>query len=343
MYLVILGLARARIPISVINLDKDLLRWESVTAELRAKGADMDVVKRLPAVYGKELSPEELRVSTSRAARLFCTPGMIGCYLSHRNFWKKTLEESAPSQVVVEDDVQVCEGFSERIEACVAELENNPETSGGKWDVLLLGALGCVHPEGKYKLNRINAFVAGGGRRTRRVTDHCHVPRRPFGTHAYVLSKSGAEKLLRCAGTAAYHVDAVAWGLKELNLLCCDPMLAHQAMATPSTIGAITTGIENWLPKFKIDEYTGVTFEWAFNEPCIRLPGCGIVLTIGRCLSLGMIGFALGIAFLEQAPWLLPSHATICVLLFCLLRSMVSPVGTTTLMHLPSPSISPPA
>ena len=88
MYLVILGLARARIPINVINLDKDVLRWESVTAELRAKGEDMDVVKRL-RVYGKELSPEELRVSTSRAARLFCTPGMIGCYLSHRSFGRR--------------------------------------------------------------------------------------------------------------------------------------------------------------------------------------------------------------------------------------------------------------
>ena len=246
-------------PISIINLDKDTARWGSVTAELAAKGVPMERVARLPAVYGKTLSRESLLASTSGIARGFCTPGMIGCYLSHVSFWRQTLAGAAPWQVVLEDDVQVCDGFCERVDACVAELEAHPETAGGNWDVLLLGALGCVHPQGKYKLNRINAFVAGGGRVTRRVTEHCHVPRRPFGTHAYALSRRGAAKLLGKASLATGHVDAVAWGIRELALLCCDPMLAHQAMEAPSTIGAITGGMEAGLPKFKVDEYTGVT------------------------------------------------------------------------------------
>eukprot|EP00977_Amphora_coffeiformis_P007795 scaffold1697_cov180-Amphora_coffeaeformis.AAC.31 len=36
---------------------------------------------------------------------------------------------------------------------------------------------------------------------------------RPFGTHAYVLSKRGAEKLLRRAWKATYHVDCVISGI----------------------------------------------------------------------------------------------------------------------------------
>ena len=185
---------RAPTPLSIINLDKDTARWRSVTAELSGKGVPMDRVTRLPAVYGKDLSPAELQASASGIARHFCTAGMIGCYLSHRNFWQQTLEGAAPWQAVLEDDVQVSEDFCEKLEECVGELESHPETRGGNWDVLLLGALGCVHPQRKYKLNRINAFVAGGGRVTRRVTEHCHVPRRPFGTHAYVISPGGARK-----------------------------------------------------------------------------------------------------------------------------------------------------
>ena len=82
-----------------------------------------------------------------------------------------------------------------RVTAAVNELQGCDETRD-QWDVLLLGALGCVNPSRSYGLNRINAFVSGGGREPRQVTEHIHVPRRPFGTHAYVLSKRGAAALL---------------------------------------------------------------------------------------------------------------------------------------------------
>jgi hypothetical protein len=35
------------------------------------------------------------------------------------------------------------------------------------------------------------------------------VPHRAFGTHAYALSRKGAEKLLRKCNKASNHVDAV--------------------------------------------------------------------------------------------------------------------------------------
>ena len=39
-------------------------------------------------------------------------------------------------------------------------MSNLEATEEGKdWDVLLLGALGCVHPNQKYGLNRIHAAV----------------------------------------------------------------------------------------------------------------------------------------------------------------------------------------
>jgi hypothetical protein len=81
-------------------------------------------------------------------------------------------------------------------------------------------------------------------RRARQVTPSVIVPRRPFGTHAYALSRRGAEKLLKRAAVASYHIDVVIWGMPDLELYCCAPMLAHQAFDAPSTIGAVLGGLE---------------------------------------------------------------------------------------------------
>jgi hypothetical protein len=51
--------------------------------------------------------------------------------------------------------------------------------------------------------------VAGHARPQRRVAPGILVPHRAFGTHAYALSRKGAEKLLRKCNKASNHVDAV--------------------------------------------------------------------------------------------------------------------------------------
>ena len=191
----------------------------------------------------------------------------------------------------------------------------------------MLGALGCVRPDGKYHLNRMHAIVAGGRRKARQVTDHCHIPNRPFGTHAYVLSRRGAQKLLDKAAKAAAHVDAVAWGIKDLQLLLTHPMLAYQGFEEPSTIGSITDGWEESLPNWVVDEYTHVTFKWAFNEPVIRIPGLNVLLSVGRALSSIGIGFIAGsiLTVLGKAKWFLPLHCTSIAVVFIFLRLMNMP------------------
>ena len=65
------------------------------------------------------------------------------------------------------------------------------------WDVLLLGALGAVHPS-YYWCNVLHASMAGGLRVPRGARDAfsdrkavaIHSPLRPFGTHAYLISEA---------------------------------------------------------------------------------------------------------------------------------------------------------
>ena len=305
--------------INVINLKQDTNRWETVTKELVSKGVPLDCIQRLVAVYGKELSEQSLRRNVSPVARRFCTPGIIGCYLSHRTFWLKTATEDAPYQIVVEDDVIVADDFLQKLQDILDELENDD------WDVLLLGALGCVHPEGKQGFNRISAMVAGGGRKRKHVSRHAHVPRRPFGTHAYVLSKRGARKLLRRAGIVSGHVDVIAWGIPELDILCCNPMLAYQAFDVPSTIGAVTSGIETRLPKLVLCKHTGITLEWVWNEPVLRVGN--LVMTYGRCFVFLLGGFGVSIALFHRYPWVFTIQSTVFMLLLGILKIMTRPVG----------------
>eukprot|EP00553_Chaetoceros_curvisetus_P003634 CAMPEP_0204633146 /NCGR_PEP_ID=MMETSP0717-20131115/26473_1 /ASSEMBLY_ACC=CAM_ASM_000666 /TAXON_ID=230516 /ORGANISM="Chaetoceros curvisetus" /LENGTH=93 /DNA_ID=CAMNT_0051651201 /DNA_START=96 /DNA_END=373 /DNA_ORIENTATION=- len=85
-----------------------------------------------------------------------------------------------------------------------------------------------------------------------------HVPMCPYGMHAYIISPRGAAKLLKRCPRASYHVDVVAWGLRELDIMAVHPLVAWQINAD-TTIGGL---VNIWkkvlrLPTFVADEYTG--------------------------------------------------------------------------------------
>ena len=111
---------------------------------------------------------------------------MIGCFLSHRAAWQRCAESDQPL-LVLEDDVCPAVGFAQKLRAALTELP----TLDPKWDVLLVGALGCVHPRHRYGANLIVGAAAGGLRYPRVLSATISVPLRPMGTHAYVLSPVG--------------------------------------------------------------------------------------------------------------------------------------------------------
>jgi hypothetical protein len=119
---------------------------------------------------------------------------MIGCYLSHVKFWWKVADEPEPYQMVLEDDAVVSEQFHDRSQQMVDELQNNPETKDN-WDVLLLGAFSCVHPERKYGIYRAQAMLFGDGRKQRKMTPHIQIPHRPLGTACLYSLPTGGPKI----------------------------------------------------------------------------------------------------------------------------------------------------
>ena len=125
----------------VINLPRHSKRLDAVRAQLRAQGVSWE---KMPAVDGRALSKEELKANVTVLGRHLLTPGMIGCFLSHRGCWRRCVQSGKPL-IVFEDDAVLMPSFRRRLAAALAELREDDE-----WDVLLLGAFGCVHPSGRY-------------------------------------------------------------------------------------------------------------------------------------------------------------------------------------------------
>ena len=314
----------------VINLDRDKERWESVVEELVSKGVPKRKIKRIKAVYGANLTPEELATNTTFVARHFSTKGTIGCYLSHRSCWEQTLNSNQPYQIFLEDDVLVADNFSQKVATILQEIETDcPDTRNGNWDVIFLGALGCVHPnQRKHGLNWIAAIMSGGLRRPKAELEgapHCHLPLRPLGAHAYILSKRGAQKLLQHCWRVSGHVDVVAWGLPSLTVVSAHPMLAHQNMGSVSTIGAITEGLETKLPKMVVNDYTGIVLEWVYNAPVLRFGP--FLLTMGRSVTYILGGYLLAAVFFKEHPWIMVVHTIAFGILFCLTKATTMRYG----------------
>ncbi|CAL1155452.1 unnamed protein product [Cladocopium goreaui] len=172
-------------------------------------------------------------------ARL-CTKGMIGCFLSHRRIWQKMVSEKLPAVVVLEDDVRLVEDFSDKLLKLMDELPAD-------WEVCLLGAIGNINPDVEPFHMKLYSFCVGGGRpspgKTRRVSDNVFVPHRPAGTHAYLVSLKGAERLVKELPLACYHVDLTAWSLPNLKLYAAVNQIATQDFEAASTASGYFDGV----------------------------------------------------------------------------------------------------
>jgi len=262
-------------PVWVVNLDKSVQRWKNCQEEFAKQGVKAE---RFPATLGKALTDEELKETCTRSARYFCTAGMVGCFMSHLNIWKKVAAEGPEAVVVLEDDVLLYPDFHGKLHTLLKEL---PED----WDVCLLGAVGCISPETEPIHMKLYDIITGGGRpspgKTRMISPNVFVPFRPAGTHAYMVSRKGAEKLSRLCPKPRYHVDLTAWGLKELKLYAAKSFLATQRFDDDTTVskqGApLTKRFLRWCWDITglsaMGKKAGVgNLTWAWTIACFALP-----------------------------------------------------------------------
>ncbi|AVJ55208.1 glycosyl transferase [Idiomarina sp. OT37-5b] len=166
------------LPVYVINLDRSRERLQHASQQLHSIGVDFT---RIAAIDGRQLSDAEIdRVYDSERNRqrfyASLTRGEIACYMSHRKAWQQLLDSPAQAAVILEDDIMVSPAFAE-LGAAVATLSDD-------WHLLKLAQ--PFKPKQHYKLADVGAFT---------LVDY-RTDKPPMGACGYILSRSGAAKLL---------------------------------------------------------------------------------------------------------------------------------------------------
>jgi len=95
------------------------------------------------------------------------TRGAVGCFLSHRGVWERLLESDSPAALVFEDDSIIADDIGHVLDNILI-----PENT----DILLLG----------YFCNKCKRTSCGVAR-----------VRKFFGLHGYLITRVGAEKILK--------------------------------------------------------------------------------------------------------------------------------------------------
>lgn len=175
----------------VINLAKDTERLAKIDSNLKQYGINYHKVN---AIYGKEaLADPKMSKNITTMCKIFCSYGIIGCYLSHSMLWEKLAkDDSAEYYIVLEDDARFTDDTKNVI---VQALRKHPTT----FDLLSLFtfndhlSIACfeqpITDDGKYKMCRNPLMLS---------------------TLGYIISKKGAQRLLDIVGKRAkYHIDFV--------------------------------------------------------------------------------------------------------------------------------------
>jgi GR25 family glycosyltransferase involved in LPS biosynthesis len=174
----------------VINLDQDVARWESLSANLSSHSwLHFD---RIKAVYGPDLPSVATQILAGHKTALRMR-GTLGTFLSHVKAWEMIANSSDPLSIVLEDDA-ILLGL-DRLRSLVVPADadlvflNDRMSPGSRHSNPQPPVVECLPVlESLRKLKTVKHGVGGDG---------------------YILSQAGAVKLLRAVEVDRFygHVD----------------------------------------------------------------------------------------------------------------------------------------
>jgi len=228
-------------------------------------------------VNGKTIPEKDIVKRVSNFYKTFGPKSAIGCAISHMNTWKLFLETNDEYAIIFEDDVVLEDNFVEKLEIA---LQDVPKT----YDILYLGCGGC---DNEQKINIIkiaNSFtmLPHTFNKEEKITDNISIPSAAFFTHAYILSRKGATKLLKYLdGKLFNHIDFCIQKLvldNKIESYTTTPRIAYQTSTdyTPSeNVSSNYPLIANKiLSKIYIDKM--VTSQYLFSLSLFRLGNINI-------------------------------------------------------------------
>lgn len=166
----------------MINLERRKDRYERMKYNLDLLGIKY---KHVAAVDGRTLNQDYIDLHGIKMMPEFSEPyhgrpltyGEIGCFMSHYNTWKEIVDRNLDTTLVFEDDIRFEAFFKDKLEYLLKELA----TIRDKWDIVYIGR--------KILHNAVEDWLPG--------SDQLVTVDYTYWTLAYIISKKGAEKLIK--------------------------------------------------------------------------------------------------------------------------------------------------
>jgi GR25 family glycosyltransferase involved in LPS biosynthesis len=278
----------------VINMDKSTDRIKNMGKNVPIMGKPFT---RVSAIVGKELSKKDLQDYTSESCQLFCTPSMIGCYLSHKKTWETMITNNDKYALIMEDDCELIDTFQEDLKMVLDELiVRDPD-----FDFIYLGCMGMCDPDKNYNAIAYlqGLFMSHFDTNKKQISNtYSFIPEAPIGFHCYIISQKCAKQIVKSMNKANHHVDVdfVNYAVnKELHVYASKKQLGYQF--TNSMTSTQTSAFPVILNKLTepIKCKKNISYSYYMSAPVIGVFGYNInlyliiLLLITLCIPLEYI------------------------------------------------------
>ncbi len=208
---------------------------------------------------GKTLSHNTIKQYTTPIYSIFGPKSSIGCSISHISVWKTFLQSNKQYAIIFEDDIIFdSTNFKSKI---LFYLSNTPSN----FDILYLGCFGS-NPNNTFFNTTMNLLNLSS--KFSQINKHIIKPRVALALHAYIISRSGAQKLINLLdGKIHNHIDLCIQTLDKQNLLSrfvTNPRFVYQTSTdtTPSQNSSNSYPIlfNNILSQFYIDNFVKASY-----------------------------------------------------------------------------------
>lgn len=218
----------------VVNLDKDVTRWDDVHARLAGVGI---VHERVSAVYGRQMSRKEKDKVLNRfrwwcATGRHCEDGELGCAISHLVIYRKMIDEGVNIACVFEDDVVFDQRMPEQLNK-VSQFLNSDSPR-----VVLLSSRKTISDN----YWRIEPILGD------------------FGTFAYMINLSGAKAILSANLPVQRPADQWSWWrrLRKIELYHAIPIVCDYDKSAVSSTAPKKNVKDYPLPKWLVHKFLRV-------------------------------------------------------------------------------------
>jgi GR25 family glycosyltransferase involved in LPS biosynthesis len=239
-----------------ISLPREAVRREALTEMLAQHWGGPSVL--LPAVDGARLALDTLRRRgvLAECARLGrpMRHGEVGCWLSHLFSLDYFVRYGGESIIVLEDDARFVPNVRQQLSRRLEALTRSCPT----WDFCMLG---CYEGEGSWAPRRPERLMSGDFFVIR--GESSGTP----GSYGYVVSRAGAQKLLRrmCSAGIGTPIDEVLReeAERDLVVVCASPALVEVSGQDSTILGQVQRPVSPMLTDSVVAAYAACRGKYA--------------------------------------------------------------------------------